>query len=63
MVRGCVVASAGMVASIRRRRVREYLERKETRFNGKDLSCFRMVGRGDGVIVCYVWWRVNRDGG
>ena len=43
--------------------VREYLEREETRFNGKDLSCFRMAGRWDGVIVCYVWWRVNRDGG
>jgi hypothetical protein len=43
--------------------VRECLQREETRFNGKDLSCFRMAGRWDGVIVCYVWWRVNRDVG
>ena len=37
---------------------REYLELEETKFNG-DLSCFRILDGGDGVIVCYAGGRVN----
>jgi hypothetical protein len=46
MVNDGAAASVGRVMRKRRRMamVWEYLEREETRFNGDDLSCFRMVG-------------------
>jgi hypothetical protein len=54
MVRDGAAARMGR-ARRRRRRVREYLGRGETWFNG-DLSCFGV----DVVIVSHVWGQVNR---